>query len=203
MELSKLIVATNNKNKTKEIKEILKEFPIEIKDLKDENIDVDIEETGSTFEENAMIKAREIYQLTGAIVIADDSGLEVDKLDGAPGIYSARFSGVGAKDEDNNKKLLSLLEGVEEQDRTGRFVCAIAIVFSDGSSTVVRGECEGKVAFSPMGEGGFGYDPLFIPNGYSQSFGQLSREMKNSISHRSKALQKVRDILRKEFRART
>ena len=186
--MQKLIVATKNKGKLREFREIFQELPFEVISMEEAGIAGDIEEYGSTFEENAMIKAREVARLTGQMVIADDSGLEVDYLDGAPGIYSARFAGEGASDADKNEKLMGLLQGVPEEKRTARFVCVIAVVLSDAAEFAVRGICEGYIAFQPQGANGFGYDPLFYLPEYKMTMAQVSSEIKNKISHRGKAL---------------
>lgn len=186
--MRKLIAATKNKGKLKEIIEILDNLPYEVISMEQAGISDDIEENGSTFEENALIKAREIYKITGQMVMADDSGLEVDYLGGAPGIYSSRFAGEGATDADKNKKLLSLLDGVPFEKRTARFVCAIAVIFPDGKHFTVRGTCEGFIGFKPEGSNGFGYDPLFFMSEYNMTTAQMSSEQKHKISHRGKAL---------------
>ena len=151
-------------------------------------IDEDIEEYGSTFEENALIKAREVHKITGELVMADDSGLEVDFLNGAPGIYSSRFAGEGASDADRNNKLLQLLENVPFENRKARFVCAIAVILPDGSHFTVRGTFEGYIGLEPIGENGFGYDPLFYVPEYDKTAAQLEPSQKHEISHRGKAL---------------
>lgn len=191
--MNKVVIATKNKGKVKEIKDILSELPVEVVSMQDEGIEIDIVEDGSSFEENALIKARTVGQYTSAIIIADDSGLEVDCLGGAPGIYSSRFAGEGANDEKNNAKLLAMLEGVEEAERTARFVCAIAVVMPDNEHFVVRGECEGTIGFEPKGQHGFGYDPLFYIPEYDAAMAQLEPEVKNRISHRARALEKMKN----------
>lgn len=186
--MDKFIAATKNKGKLKEIAEILKDFPFDVMSMEAAGIDGDIEENGSTFEENALIKAREVYKLTGEMVMADDSGLEVDFLDGAPGIRSARFAGEGATDGDRNNKLLSLLKEVPLEKRKARFVCAVAVILKNGEHFMVRGTCEGVIGFEPRGENGFGYDPLFFMPEYNMTIAQLDSEKKNGISHRGNAL---------------
>lgn len=138
-------------------------------------------------------------ELSGEITVADDSGLEVDYLDGAPGIYSARFAGEGATDDKNNEKLLQLMKDVPFEQRTARFVSVITMVFPDGKSVVARGTVEGHLAYELKGERGFGYDPMFIPEGYSETMGEISGEEKNRISHRANALKVLREKLREEF----
>jgi len=166
--------------------------------LKDQNIKVitlddvcnieKVEEDGRTFAENAIKKAVQTAKMTGKYCLADDSGLVVDALEGQPGIYSARFAGEGADDRDNNEKLINMMRDVEEEQRTARFVCVIAISNPEGEYKIVQGTCEGTIAFQAVGDGGFGYDPLFIPQGFSQSFAELSAAEKNKISHRGRAL---------------
>ncbi|MEG6614007.1 XTP/dITP diphosphatase [Pseudoclostridium thermosuccinogenes] len=195
--MRKFLVATKNKGKLKEIEEILAGLPFEVVSMEQAGIDKDIEEYGTTFEENAMIKAKELHRLTGEMVMADDSGLEVDYLNGAPGIYSARFAGEGATDEDKNKKLLELLEGVPFEKRSARFVCVIAVVFPDGRSFTVKGTCDGYIGFAPQGTNGFGYDPLFFLPEYNMTTAQLDPDEKNKISHRGKALKAMVEKLKK------
>ena len=186
----KFFIATKNAHKIKEFSAILSEFNIELISEADlDNPLPDIEEDGLTFEENSLIKARFAAKEIGFPTLADDSGLCVDALDGQPGIYSARFAGVHGDDKANNKKLLKELEGVE--DRSAKFVCAVACVFPDGREFTVLGECKGKIDTETRGNGGFGYDPLFISD-EKGSFGLLSPEEKNSISHRANALKNFR-----------
>ncbi len=192
----KIIVATGNEGKMDEIRQILGRENIDFASLKDENLqDVEIVEDGSTFEENAMIKARKISEITGQMVLADDSGLEVDYLDRAPGIYSARYMGEDTSYDIKNNHIIKLLEGVPEEKRTARFVCAIAAVFPDGSSEVVRGTMEGIIGYRPAGENGFGYDPIFFLPEYGCTSAQLTPEKKNELSHRGEGLRKMRTIL--------
>ncbi len=189
----KLVAATGNKGKLKEFKEILPEY--EIISLKDLDINCDIEETGKTFEENAAIKSETICNMTGMVTFADDSGLEVDYLDGAPGIYSARYAGEGASDEDRNKKLLSELSNVSGEKRTARYVCAIAISYPDGKTYTFKDTCEGRITFAPEGNGGFGYDPLFYFDEFKTTLANVDAEVKNKVSHRYKALVKLKEFL--------
>ena len=149
-------------------------------------------EDGETFEENSYKKAYEIMKLCGRITIADDSGLEVDCLDGAPGVYSARFAGVDGDDDANNKKLTELIKDVPYEERTGRFVSVITMVFPDGEAIVARGEVEGHLLLEKRGQNGFGYDPLFVPQGYDETFGEIDPKIKNMISHRAGALAELR-----------
>lgn len=195
--MKKFIVATKNKGKLREIKEILKNFPYEVLSMEEVGISKDIEESGKTYEENALIKAREVHNITGEIVMADDSGLEVDFLDGAPGIYSSRFAGEGASDEDRINKLLGLLEGVPFEKRTARFVCAIAVVFPKGKHFTVRGVCEGYISTKTEGEKGFGYDPVFYLPDYGMTIAQMEPDEKNKVSHRSRALKLMVEELNK------
>lgn len=184
----KVVLASRNKNKIKEIKAIYRDIvgeELDILSLDDIGYTGEIEEDGSSFEENATIKASVPASL-GYIGLADDSGLAVDALDGAPGIYSARYSGEGATDEKNNEKLLSELSGVS--DRSAKFVCVFAVVAPDGKNITVRGECPGIIAESESGKGGFGYDPLFIYEPLSKTFGDLTADEKNKVSHRARAL---------------
>ena len=199
--MRKIVLASNNIKKIKELKEILKDYPYEIYSLKDMNIDIEVEEDGLTFEENAKKKAVEIHQYLlnkgekGFIVLSDDSGLEVDCLNGAPGIYSARYAGEHGNDYNNNIKLLKEMKHLKGDDRRARFVCVIAVVFEDGSIKSVRGEVEGTIIEALKTEGGFGYDPLFFYKGFNKTFGEATPEEKNEISHRGNALKKLKEIL--------
>ncbi len=188
------VAATQNRHKIAEIEAITKEFDINIVSRQEAGVpDIEIVEDGTTFEENSYKKAYEIMKLSGMPAIADDSGLAVDALDGAPGVYSARFAGTDGDDRANNRKLLELMRDVPSENRTARFVSVITLVFPDGKTIVCRGECEGHIMFSESGNNGFGYDPLFRPEGYEVSFGQLPAEEKNRISHRAKALVLLRE----------
>ena len=193
--MQRIIFATGNAGKMKEIREILSDLPYEVVSMKEAGVTADIIEDGTTFEENAMIKAKTIAKLTGEIAMADDSGLEVDYLDKAPGIYSARFLGEDTSYDIKNKYLIDRLEGVEGDDRSARFVCAIACVWPDGKSKVCRSTIEGVLAKEPAGENGFGYDPIFYVPQYGKTTAELSMEEKNEISHRAKALREMK----KEF----
>lgn len=189
----KMILASKNKHKLKEIDEILKSFDIQLISMDEAGLEsLEIVEDGETFEENSMKKAVVVMEKTNAITIADDSGLEVDYLDGRPGVYSARFAGENATDKDNNKKLLKMLDGVSYENRSGRFVSVISVGFPDGRRISVRGECEGVIGLEEKGSEGFGYDPLFIVPQYNKTFAQLGSDIKNEISHRAKALEKFR-----------
>lgn len=181
------ILATNNMKKLEEMQRILSPLGIEVKTAAMLGIELpEVEEDGDTFEANAEIKAASACKITGLPAIADDSGLCVDYLEGAPGIFSARFAGEHGNDEKNNDLLLQKLEGVKQEDRTAHYVCAICCIFPDGRKIVVRGECEGLIGFERDGNAGFGYDPLFIVDG--KSFGRYTGEDKDKISHRGKAL---------------
>ena len=193
--MKRIILASNNKDKVKEVKEILKGY--DIISMKEAGIDVDIEENGTTFEENALIKARAIMKLTGQITMADDSGLEIDYLNKAPGVYSARFMGHDTSYDIKNKALIQKLEGVKGSDRSGRFVCAIAVCFPDGREIVKRGTMEGLIAEEIKGDNGFGYDPIVYLPEYGRTSGELAPEEKNKISHRGKALALIKEELDK------
>lgn len=193
--MRKLIVATKNQGKVHEIKELLCDLPFRILSLKDIGLDIEINEDQDTFEKNALKKAIEIMKKTGEITLADDSGLEVYALNGQPGIHSARFSGACAKDEENNAKLLKMMEKLPEGERDAHFLCAIALVYPEGTHHIVKGYCNGEIAFSPRGNDGFGYDPLFIVKGLGKTFAELNSKVKNDISHRGIALKKIRNLL--------
>lgn len=192
----KIIFATKNQNKMKEIREILADRDYEILSMEEAGISLDIVEDGTTFEENALIKAKAIRDLVkDAIVLADDSGLAIDYLNGAPGIYSSRFEGEDTPYSVKNQILLDKLSGVPEEKRTARFVCAVAAAFPDGTDQVVRSTIEGIIGYEPAGENGFGYDPIFYVPEFGCTTAQMPAEQKNSISHRGKALQMIREYL--------
>lgn len=196
------VIATGNRHKLEEISEMLKDFNIQVKSMVDMDLDgLEIEETGTTFEENALIKAETVCGKTGLMALADDSGLEVDALNGAPGIYSARYAGEQGNDEANNKKLLEALKDVPLENRQARFVCALAAVFPDGMKIVVRGTVEGFIDFEEKGPNGFGYDPLFLIPSYQQTFGELGPMIKNSMSHRGRAIELMKEKLEVVFNA--
>ena len=191
-----IIAASRNQHKITEIEAITKKFGMNIVSRDEAGIPkFEIEEDGETFEENSFKKANEIMKVCGKITIADDSGLMVDYLGGAPGVYSARFAGEDGNDTKNNEKLLMLLEGVSYKERRAKFVSVITMVYPDGTQLAARGECEGHIIDAPVGENGFGYDPLFVPDGYQRTFAQLSTEEKNQISHRAKALKQLEKLL--------
>ena len=195
----KIIFATGNQDKMKEIRMILENLGIPVSSMKEAGIDVDIVEDGTTFEENAMIKAEAIAKLTDAIVLADDSGLEIDYLNKEPGIYSARYAGTDTSYEIKNNLLLQRLEGVPDEKRTARFVCAIAAVFPDGSKETVRGTIEGRIGYEIAGEHGFGYVPIFYLPEYGCTTAELDPEKKNELSHRGKALRLMREIIEQKM----
>lgn len=194
----KIIFATGNKNKMREIRDILSNLGMEILSMKEAGIDKEINEDGKTFEENALIKARAVAEDTDAVVLADDSGLEIDYLNKEPGIYSARYLGEDTSYEIKNQVLLDRLSGVKKEDRTARFVCAIAAVLPDKREFVVRETIEGYIGEKPAGTNGFGYDPIFYVDEYGCSTAELSEEKKNEVSHRGKALRAMREVLKKE-----
>lgn len=191
-----IVAASRNKHKIEEIEAITKKFGMSIISRDEAGVPpVEIVEDGETFEENSFKKADEIMKLCGKITLADDSGLMVDYLGGAPGVYSARFAGEDGNDEKNNDKLLKLLDGVPAKERTAKFVSVITMVYPDGTVLSARGECPGKIITVPTGDGGFGYDPLFVPDGYDKTFAQLTPEEKNAISHRAAALVELEKLL--------
>ena len=198
--MSRIIFATGNKGKMNEIRMILADTGLEIVSMKDAGIELDIVEDGTTFEENARIKARAVAAAApDDIVVADDSGLEIDYLNKAPGIYSARYMGEDTSYDVKNQNLIDRLEGVPKEQRTARFVCAMAAVFPNGETITARGTIEGYIGWEPAGENGFGYDPIFYVDEYGCSTAELSPEAKNEISHRGKALRAIRDEVMKRI----
>ncbi|OYP44597.1 XTP/dITP diphosphohydrolase [Lachnotalea glycerini] len=195
---NKIIFATGNEGKMKEVRSILSDLGMEILSMKEAGIDVDIEENGTTFEENALIKANAIKAISNSIVLADDSGLEVDYLNREPGIYSARYMGENTPYTVKNSKILELLKDVTPENRTARFVCAIAAVLPNGKVFTTRGTVEGMIGYEISGENGFGYDPIFYLPEFGCTTAQLDMNKKNEVSHRGKALQAMKEILRKE-----
>jgi XTP/dITP diphosphohydrolase len=191
-----MIFATTNQGKVREIKAILGDIGEDVLSLKEAGITADIVEDGTTFEENAIIKAKAIMELTGQIVLADDSGLEVDAMNKEPGIYSARFMGEDTPYEEKNRAIIERLEGVEGDARSARFVCVIAAAFPDGEVITTRGTIEGVIAKEPAGTNGFGYDPIVYVPEYGMTTGQMEPEQKNAISHRGKALMAMKKILK-------
>lgn len=197
---TKIIFATGNQAKMKEIRMILSDLGMPILSMKEAGIDVDVVENGTTFEENALIKATEIAKhVENCIVLADDSGLEIDYLNKEPGIYSARYAGVDTSYDIKNQLLLDRLAGVPDEQRTARFVCAIAAAFPDGTAEVVRGTIEGIIGHEIVGENGFGYDPIFYLPQYGLTTAQISPELKNDLSHRGNALRAMRTIMEKKY----
>lgn len=195
----KIIFATGNENKLREIRQITENMGIEIESMKDAGYYTEVEETGTTFEENAYLKASAIAKKCNLPTLADDSGLEIDYLNKEPGIYSSRFMGEDTPYPVKNAELLRRMEGVPDEKRTARFVCAICLVRPDGSSETVKATMEGRVAYKIAGENGFGYDPIFFLPERGCTSAELSPEEKNEISHRGKALRMMRDILEKEI----
>lgn len=197
--MTKIIFATGNKDKMREIREIMADMDVQIESMKDAGIVVDIVEDGKNFEENALIKAKAIAAYTDAVVLADDSGLEIDYLNKEPGVYSARYMGEDTPYSIKNQALIDRLEGVEKEKRTARFVCAIAAVLPDGREFVTRQTMEGYIGYESEGENGFGYDPIFYLDEFGCSSAALSREQKNAISHRGKGLRAMKEILSKNL----
>ena len=197
--MDKIIFATGNAGKMKEVREILKDLNVEILSMKEAGIQADVEENGKTFQENAVIKAREIMKISGEVVLADDSGLEIDYLNKEPGIYSARYMGEDTSYRIKNANLIERLQGVPDEKRTARFVCAIAAAFPDGSVETTEGTIEGRIGYEEKGENGFGYDPIFYVPEFGCTTAELTGEQKNQISHRGKALEAMKEILKKRM----
>lgn len=195
---NKIIFATGNEGKMKEVRSILADLGQDILSLKEAGMDVDIEENGTTFEENAIIKANAIKDIAKCIVLADDSGLEIDYLDKAPGIYSARYMGEDTSYTIKNNKILELMKDVPNEKRTARFVCAIAAALPNGKVLTTRATIEGIIGYEIQGENGFGYDPIFYLPEYECTTAQLSLDKKNLLSHRGKALREMKEVLKKE-----
>ncbi|WP_017416729.1 XTP/dITP diphosphatase [Clostridium tunisiense] len=196
--MKKLIVASNNNHKIDEIKEMLKGFNLEVIGLKEAGIDIDVDETGKTFMENAEIKAREIFSVAnGNMVLADDSGLSVEALGGLPGIYSARYSGGHGNDKENNKKLIKELQGVPFNERKAKFICAMVLIVNDITVVKVQGEVQGYIVEEYREKEAFGYDPLFYVPELKETFADVPAEVKNSMSHRGRALDLLKDELSK------
>jgi XTP/dITP diphosphohydrolase len=194
--LQKLLVATNNPGKIREYKDLLSDLRLEITFPAEEGLALEVEETGATFEENACLKALAFARATGILTLADDSGLEVDALDGAPGVRSARYAGPGASDVDRYRKLLVALEAIPPGRRQARFRCVVALAQADGSIRTAEGTCEGEIGFAPRGDSGFGYDPIFVVEGFGGlTMAELSPEIKNQISHRGRAVEAARPLL--------
>ena len=201
--MKSLILATNNKKKVKEIKEVLKDLDFEVFSLSEKGIDIDVEEDGLTFEENAKKKAVEIYKFIRNkekgefYILSDDSGLEVDYLNGAPGIYSARYAGEHGNDYKNNVKLLEDMVNAKDEERQARFVCVLALIDNNGNIETVKGSVEGEILEELTTNGGFGYDPLFFYKPFGKNFAEVSIEEKNSVSHRGVALKELKKYLSK------
>ena len=198
--MKQIIFATGNAGKMREIQSIMADLGVPVKSMKEAGIDPDIEENGTSFEENAIIKAREVAAAAGAcdsVVLADDSGLEIDALGGEPGIYSARYLGEDTPYEEKNRELIRRLEGIPEEKRTARFVCAIAAVLPDGREFTVCGTIEGRIGYESKGQGGFGYDPIFYVPEFGKTTAEMTSEEKNRVSHRGKALELMKEVLRK------
>jgi XTP/dITP diphosphohydrolase len=194
--LTRLLIATNNPGKIREYQELLAGLPVEVTFPAHEGLVLEVEESGDTFEENARIKAAAYAQASGLPTLADDSGLEVDALDGAPGVRSARYGGPGANDSDRYRKLLAALKDVPAGQRSARFRCTVALVLSDGAIHTADGACEGEIGFAPRGRHGFGYDPVFIVDGYAgMTMAELLDDEKNRISHRARAMMAMRPLL--------
>lgn len=189
------VIASNNPKKVKELNRILNPMGITAKTAKEINVTLDdVEETGTSFVENARLKARAAFKRTGLPCIADDSGLMVDALNGAPGVYSARYSGNDATDKSNNEKLLNEMANIQPAQRTAKFVCVICCILENGKEIIAHGECIGRIAMQQLGKGGFGYDPLFLTQD-GRSYAQLSAEEKDKISHRGKAIRILKQQL--------
>jgi XTP/dITP diphosphohydrolase len=199
---NQLLIATGNRGKIVEFQSLLASLPLRLRNLAEFPKIREIEETGTTFSDNAVLKARGYAEQTGLLTLADDSGLEVDALDGAPGVFSARYAGEGATDSQRIERLLEELSQCTGQERHARFVCVIAIADAQGQiAHLSTGRCEGRILHAPRGTGGFGYDPVFVPQGFSQTFGELSPEIKQRISHRALAMQAARSFLVNRFQS--
>lgn len=194
MDSKTIIFATKNKDKIKEINAILGE-KFKVISIEDADIDIEVIEDGLTFEENAIKKAREVSKMTDKIVLADDSGLEVDFLNKEPGVYSARFAGINTSYKVKNNIIIDKLKGIKEEERSARFVCVIAAAFPNGKIEITKGVIEGRIAHEPKGENGFGYDPIFFVPEYNMTTGEMSSDIKNKISHRGKALEAMKEKL--------
>ena len=197
--MNRIIVATHNMGKLNELREILYDIPFDIISMDEAGYDIHIVEDQTTFRGNALKKAVETMRRTGEIVLADDSGLEVYHLSGQPGVYSARFAGENATDDENMFKLLRMLEGVPKNHRGAAFKCSIVIAYPNGRLIEAEGICEGYIGFSPKGQDGFGYDPIFVIDDMDTTFAELDPQIKNKISHRGKALRQIRAILNREL----
>ena len=197
--VKRILFATGNQGKMKEVREILADLGVEVISMREAGVSAEIVEDGETFEENAVIKARTIMELTGEVTLADDSGLEIDALGGEPGVYSARYMGEDTSYHIKNNDLIRRLSQIPRQQRTARFVCSIAAAFPDGEIITTDGVIEGLIGYEEAGENGFGYDPIFVVPQLGCTTAQLSDEQKNEISHRGKALRKMKEELRKRM----
>ncbi|MEE1030534.1 MAG: XTP/dITP diphosphatase [Ruminococcus sp.] len=197
--MQRVIFATGNADKMREIREILSDLPVEVVSMKEAGIVADVVEDGSTFEENAIIKAKAIMEIAHEVVLADDSGLEIDYLNKEPGIYSARYMGEHTSYRIKNANLIERLNGVPDEKRTARFVCAIAAAFPDGSVETTYGTIEGRIGYEEKGENGFGYDPIFYVPEFGCTTSELTEEQKNAVSHRGNALQLMKPILKEKM----
>lgn len=195
--MDKIIFATANEGKMREVRELLSDLGAEVLSMKDAGLDPDIVENGTTFAENAVIKAKAVCEVSGCLVLADDSGLEVDYLDGAPGVYSARYMGEETSYTIKNKRIIELLQEAKGEQRSARFVCVIAAAFPDGRVLTTAGTMEGEIAMEPAGEGGFGYDPILYLPEFGVTSAEISMNQKNEISHRGKALKAMKELLKK------
>lgn len=193
--MKQVLIATNNKGKAKDFEALFNPLSISVKTLNDLEKDIDVEETGTTFEENAILKAEQVSKLLGVVVIADDSGLEVDALDGAPGVYSARYAGLEKNDEANIDKVLKELTGVADEERTARFRCVLAVAGPDMETVTFSGSCEGFILHERKGANGFGYDPIFYTPIKKRALAELSADEKGEISHRGAALNQLKEHL--------
>ncbi len=200
MKKNNIIFATSNGGKMKEIRMILQDLDMEILSLKEAGVEVEIEENGTTFEENALIKATTIGKLTHTLVLADDSGLEVDYMDGRPGVYSARFMGEDTPYSVKNQAIIQELDNAAGQERSARFVCVIAAYLPNGKTITTRGTIEGYISYEEKGANGFGYDPILYVPEYDMTTGQMDLELKNQISHRGKALEAMKQKLKEELK---
>ncbi len=196
----KIVFATSNAGKMREIREILKDLGLEIQSMKEAGVKIDIVEDGDTFEANAIIKAKAVWEATGGIVLADDSGLVIDCLNGEPGVYSARYMGEDTSYEIKNWNLIHRVKDFKEEERTARFVCVIAAVLPDGRVITTEGLMEGMIAHEPAGEGGFGYDPILMLPEFGKTSAELTMEEKNQVSHRGKALEIMKERLKEELK---
>lgn len=197
--VKRILFATGNEGKMKEVRELLADLGVEVISMREAGVSAEIVEDGETFEQNAVIKAKTVMELTGELTLADDSGLEVDALGGEPGVYSARYMGENTSYHIKNNHLIQRLAQVPDSQRTARFVCSIAAAFPDGEIVTTDGVIEGRIGYEEKGENGFGYDPIFVVPELGCTTAQLSDEQKNEISHRGRALRKMKEELRKRI----